>query len=198
VGAFSYHLARLAGVEDKEARLLQDAATLHDIGKLAVDSGIVHKNGALTKWELKKMKKHPLYGAKMLQHSELPLFKVASIVALQHHEKWDGSGYPHGLKKENIHLYGRIVAIADVFDALSFKRSYKDKWNMEEVLRFMKEMSGKHFDPNLIEIFFDNIEIFLNIYDEHCHNIEIKQQKKSFFHWIKKSAISTLHLEQLR
>jgi putative two-component system response regulator len=198
VGEFSYHLAKLAGLHEKEARLLQDAATLHDIGKLAVDNAIVHKNGILTSKELKEMKKHPIYGAKMLQHSELPLFKTASIVALEHHEKWDGSGYPKGLKKGKIHIYGRIVAIADVFDALSFKRSYKDKWDIQEVLNFMQEMSGKHFDPNLIEIFFDNIDIFLNIYDEHHQKVVPQKGKKSLFGWLKKSALSGLNLEGLR
>jgi len=167
VSEFTYILAKLYGIDDKEAKILKNAASLHDIGKIAVRDNILHKNGVLNKNELTEMKQHAQMGAKMLSHSELPLFKAATIVCLNHHEKWDGSGYPNSLKGEDIHIYGRIVALADVFDALSFKRSYKNAWSQEEVLKFIKDMSAKHFDPKLVDIFFDNIDKFLEIYDSH-------------------------------
>jgi len=167
VSEFTYMLSKLQGLDSKEAKLLKDASALHDIGKLGIRDNILHKNGTLSNSEYKEMQKHVELGASMLEHSSLPLFKVAKIVAEQHHEKWDGSGYPKKLKGEKIHIYGRIVAIADVFDALSFKRSYKDSWSPEEVLVYIKDMRGKHFDPHLIDLFFENIDGFLDIYNIH-------------------------------
>jgi len=165
VSKFSHLLAKLSGMSAEEASLLKNAASLHDIGKIAIPSNIVHKGGALTKAEFKEMKKHASLGFNMLQNSSLPLFKAAKIVAKEHHEKYDGSGYPEGLKGEEIHIYGRIVALADVFDALMFKRSYKKEWSTEKTLAHIQRMSGKHFDPTLVKIFFDNIDSFLKIYN---------------------------------
>lgn len=169
VSDFTFKLATLYGMDLVEAKLLKDAATLHDIGKLGVSDDILHKKASLSKSEFKQIKKHPKIGEEMLEHSNLPLFKAAKIVALEHHEKYDGSGYPNGLKGESIHIYGRIVAIADVFDALSYSRSYKKGWSKEDILRHFKDMKGKHFDPILIDIFFKNVNDFLDIY-----NIQIK------------------------
>jgi len=165
VSQFSYLLAKLFGMSVDEASLLKNAASLHDIGKIAIPSHILHKDGSLTKSEYKEMRKHASLGSTILENSSLPLFKAAKIVAAQHHEKYDGSGYPKGLKGEEIHIYGRIVALADVFDALMFKRSYKDEWSTEETLAHIKKMSGKHFDPLLVKIFFENIDAFLEIYN---------------------------------
>jgi putative nucleotidyltransferase with HDIG domain len=189
VAAFTYKLATLYGLDENEANLLKDASFLHDIGKIAIPDSILHKNGVLTKGEYKKMKEHAALGAEMLKHSHLPLFKAAKIVAEQHHEKYDGTGYPKGLQGENIHIYGRIVAIADVFDALAFKRAYKEKWEESEVLAYMKDMSGKHFDPKLIELFFDNIDEFLKIYNLHVQKIELDKKynvktRKSIMEWL--------------
>jgi len=172
VTLFTYKLALLSGMSIEEAKLLKDASSLHDIGKLGISHTILHKNGVLSSSEYKEMQKHVQLGASMLKRSSLPLFKVAKIVAEQHHEKYDGSGYPNKLKGDDIHIYGRIVAIADVFDALSFRRSYKNSWSKEEVLVYIKDMSGKHFDPKLIDLFFENIDGFLEIY-----NIQIKKEK---------------------
>ncbi len=165
VTEFTYKLAKLYGMDDQEAKMLKDASSLHDIGKLGVRDNILHKRDKLTKKEYKEMQKHVVFGVDMLKYSELPLFKAATIVVNQHHEKYDGTGYPHKLKGTNIHIYGRIVALADVFDALLNKRSYKEKWTQQEVISYIKDMSGKHFDPNLINIFTKNIDVFLNIYD---------------------------------
>jgi len=174
VTEFTYKLAQLSGMDKEEAKLLKDASSLHDIGKLGIKDSILHKNDVLSKKEFKEMKMHPVLGANMLKDSSLPLFKAATIVAKQHHEKYDGSGYPIGLKGKRIHIYGRIVAIADVFDALSFKRSYKDNWSTEEVLVYFQDMRGKHFDPVLIDLFFENVDDFLDIY-----NIQIEKEKLS-------------------
>jgi len=185
VSEFSYRLAQLTGMKESEALFLKDAASLHDVGKLAIPTNILHKHGKLDAKELKVMKKHAALGGDMLRNSKLPLFKVAFIVANQHHEKYDGSGYPNGLKGNKIHIYGRIVAIADVFDALLFKRAYKKQWSVEEVLVYIKEMSGSHFDPDLIALFFKNINLFLDIY-----NVEIQKQKlKEELNAVKKNKI---------
>jgi putative two-component system response regulator len=189
VAEFTYKLALLYGIEHKEAELLKNASFLHDIGKLGIAGEVLHKNAKLTKKEFKEIKKHPDYGANMLKHSQLPLFKAARIVAQEHHEKYDGTGYPKQLRGENIHIYGRIVAIADVFDALSFKRSYKDKWSLEEVILYMKEMSGRHFDPKLIDLFIDNVDDFLKIYNICSEKIELDKKynqktRKGLLKWI--------------
>ncbi len=194
VTEFTYLLGTLAGLEKKEALVLRDAASLHDVGKLGIRDSILHKQGKLTNAEYKIMKKHVDHGVKMLEKSNLPLFKIAKIVAGEHHEKYDGTGYPLGLKGEQIHIYGRIVAIADVFDALSFKRAYKDSWTTNDVLSYMKEMSGTHFDPKLIEIFFDNIDEFLKIYDIHNHKIELDKK----FNQKKRNKIMNWLLQELR
>ena len=178
VSEFTYILAKHYGLEEAEARLLKNAASLHDIGKIAVKDHILHKAGSLSKSEFKEMKKHAAMGADMLSHSKLPLFKIAATVSLHHHEKWDGSGYPNSLKGEQIHIYGRIVALADVFDALSFKRAYKNAWTQEEVLKFIKNMRGKHFDPVLVDIFFKNLDDFLEIYHTHKQQHPVEENEK--------------------
>lgn len=172
VAEFTYLLAILYGMDKKEALILKNASSLHDIGKLGVLDKILHKEGTLTNKEYEEMKKHASLGADMLKHSELPLFKTATIVCMHHHEKYDGSGYPNALKGKNIHIYGRIVAIADVFDALSFQRSYKKPWSTEEVVEYILGMKAKHFDPNLINLFYENVNLFLKIY-----NLEVKKTK---------------------
>ena len=158
VAEFTYKLAILYGMDKKEATMVKNASSLHDIGKIGVPNDILHKESSLSNKEFKEIKKHAALGAQMLSNSKLPLLKTASIVSMQHHEKYDGTGYPNGLKGEDIHIYGRIVAIADVFDALSFKRSYKDSWTQDEVLKYIQKMSGKQFDPLLVDIFFKNID----------------------------------------
>ncbi|WP_373072389.1 HD-GYP domain-containing protein [Sulfurimonas sp.] len=180
VGEFAYKLGLLYGLKKYEAIRLKHAAYMHDIGKLSISDSILHKNGILNKKERKEMNKHAKAGADMLGKSELPLFKTASIVCEQHHEKYDGTGYPHGLKASDIHIYGRIVAIADVFDALLFRRSYKESWHIQKVLDHLKDMRGKHFDPKLIDLFFNNLEDFLEIYQIELEKVNLKRKKKFF------------------
>jgi len=191
VSEVTYLLSKLYGLSEEESTILKDASTLHDIGKLGISNNIVHKKGTLTDAEFKEMKKHPLIGAKMLSNTNLPLFNVASIVSMQHHEQYNGMGYPKGLKGKDIHIYGRIVALADVFDALLFKRSYKESWTQEKVLQYIKKLRGIYFDPTLIDIFFANADQFLAIYDERLDKvISIEKEQGHFInkisHFIKK------------
>jgi HD-GYP domain-containing protein (c-di-GMP phosphodiesterase class II) len=133
---------------------LQLAAPMHDIGKLGVPDAILKKPGKLSDEEWTEMKRHPLYGAEILKGSDNELLRMSQRVALSHHEWWDGSGYPHGLKREEIPIEGRIVTLADVFDALTSKRCYKPAFDIEESLRIVREGSGQHFDPALVDAFF--------------------------------------------
>ncbi len=163
VAEYSYLMAKLAEVSEDEQEILYATAPMHDIGKLAIPESILHKPGKLTPEEFEIMKTHAQRGADMFADSDRPFMKAARIVASQHHENFDGTGYPNGLKGEDIHIYGRIVALADVFDALSVERVYKPAWPMDRILAYMQEESGKKFDPSLITIFFDNLDEFLKI-----------------------------------
>ncbi|MFY9080802.1 HD domain-containing protein [Aliarcobacter butzleri] len=109
------------------------------------------------------MKKHCVIGYNILKNSKREILKAAAIVAMQHHEKWDGSGYPRGLKEEEIHIYGRITAVADVFDALGSDRCYKKAWENEKIFELFRNEKAKHFDPKLVDLFFDNIDKFIEI-----------------------------------
>ncbi len=174
---YSELLAQLYGLNKEECELILYAAPLHDIGKVGIPDKILLKPGRFEENEFEIMKLHSSIGAKMLEGSdEYPVLKAGSIIALDHHEKWDGSGYPNAKKGEDIHLYARIVAIADVFDALSSKRCYKEPMPLDRVLEIMKEDAGTHFDSQLIELFLDNLDQFLKIKeryqdDETAHTI---------------------------
>jgi len=161
VAEYSLILARLYGLSLKESLLIKNASPMHDIGKVGIPDHILHKTGKLTPQEYETMKTHAEIGYKMLKHSQRSILKAASILAYEHHEKWDGTGYPRGLKGEEIHIYGRITAIADVFDALGSERVYKKAWPLKKILAFFEEEKGKHFDPYLTELFLDNLEHFL-------------------------------------
>ena len=150
-------------LSDDEIKIIFLAAPLHDIGKVLIDDSILHKEGPLTKEEFCVMKEHSSYAHKILSRSQTKLIRAASVIAHEHHENWDGSGYPRGLSGENIHLYGRIVAIADVVDALTHKRVYKEAWSLERVQEFMLENSGLKFEPVLVDIFISNIDEFKKI-----------------------------------
>jgi len=134
------------------------ASAMHDIGKIGVPDSILLKPGKLTDSEWQIIKMHPAIGKKMLQNSRSPLIKLAEIIAYTHHEKWDGSGYPEGLKEKEIPLEGRIVAIADVFDALTSKRPYKEAFPISKSVKIMMNSCGSHFDPELLKIFLDNLD----------------------------------------
>ncbi|MFD1382704.1 two-component system response regulator [Rhodanobacter aciditrophus] len=128
------------------------ASPMHDVGKIGVSDTILLKPGKLDAEEWEIMKKHTLYGAEILSQDSDPMLKMAHSIALTHHEKWDGTGYPYGLTGDKIPLEGRIVALADVIDALLSKRPYKEAWSLEKTVAHLKEQSGKHFDPKLVEL----------------------------------------------
>jgi len=166
VGLFSYLLARLAGLDEEEAGIVRMAAPLHDVGKIAVPDAILNKTGKLTPEERVIMETHARIGHQILGKSQRRIFKAAAIIAHQHHERWDGKGYPRGLAGEQIHLYGRIVALADVFDALYHERVYKPAFPLEKCLDIIRAERGRHFDPRLVDLFVANVDRFLEALGE--------------------------------
>jgi len=163
VAEYSELLAKLYGLDEKEAQKLKMASPMHDIGKVGIPDAILNAPRKLTNEEFEVMKTHAQLGYDMLKHSTKPILQAAAIVAGQHHEKYDGSGYPRGLKGENIHIYGRITAVADVFDALGSERVYKKAWELEKILALFQEEKGKQFDPKLIDLFVQHLDQFLYI-----------------------------------
>jgi len=167
ISKLSAHLAKLLGLGIKEIELIENASKLHDIGKVGIADKILQKPGKLTKEEFDIMKQHTTIGAKILSGAEsIELIETSKIIALEHHEKYDGSGYPYGKSGDNIHLYAYIVSIADVFDALASKRVYKEAMPITEVIKIMQEGSGKQFNPEILTIFFNNIDSFIKIREE--------------------------------
>lgn len=161
---YSRLIAAELGLSPDEQEIILDAAPMHDIGKVATPDAVLLKPGKLTESEFLVMKQHAENGYTILSDSESRLIAVAATMALTHHEKFDGSGYPKGLKGEDIPLYGRIVAVADVFDALTSPRPYKRAWTLEEASQFLKENSGSHFDPQCVEAFFNVWDAVLAIH----------------------------------
>lgn len=136
---------------------------MHDIGKIGIADSILQKPGKLTDEEFDTMRNHPQIGADIIGEVDSELLRLAKSVALTHHEKWDGSGYPNKLKGEDIPLEGRIVALADVFDALTSKRPYKDAWTVDKTMALIRSESGKHFEPKLVELLEQCLPDFLEI-----------------------------------
>ena len=161
VAEYSLILARLYGLSLEESLLIKNASPMHDIGKVGIPDAILNKPGRFTPEEFAIMKTHAEIGYKMLKHSNRSILKAAAILAYEHHERWDGNGYPRGLKGEEIHIYGRITAIADVFDALGSDRVYKKAWPLKKILKLFEEERGKQFDPVLTDLFLNNLEHFL-------------------------------------
>ncbi len=157
VAEYSYILAIKAGLSEEEASILKLASPMHDIGKVGIPDNILNKPGKLTFEEFEIMKTHAQLGFEMLRHSKKPILQAASIVSREHHEKYNGLGYPRGLKEKEIHIFARITAVADVFDALGSDRVYKKAWDDEKIFKLFNEEKGKHFDPDIIELFFENI-----------------------------------------
>ena len=160
---YARQLALAAGFSEAQAEDLLNAAPMHDVGKIGIPDAILQKPGKLDADEWQVMRSHAEIGAAIIGEHAGGLLKMARTIALTHHEKWDGSGYPNGLKGEEIALEGRIVAIADVFDALTSERPYKRAWTVEEAIATMRRDSGVHFDPELIELFIANLPAMLEI-----------------------------------
>ncbi|MAC83335.1 MAG: two-component system response regulator [Arcobacter sp.] len=165
VSHYSKLLAKEYGLSEKEQDLIFHAAPFHDLGKVGIEDKILLKPGRLDENEFEIMKTHALIGYEILKDSKSDYLKAGATIALHHHEKFDGSGYPKGSKADDIHIYGRIVAIADVFDALTSHRPYKKAWDFEKALEFLQEESSKHFDPDLVDLFVKNIEEVSKIYN---------------------------------
>ena len=153
IGLLAEHLARAAGLSESEAETLRHAAVLHDVGKIGVPDRVLLKPGRLDEEEWRIMRTHAEIGSSMLSGSPSPLVQLGEEVARTHHERWDGSGYPAGLRGEEIPLAGRIVAICDVFDALRSRRPYKAPWTLDEALAEIAAQRGRHFDPALVDLF---------------------------------------------
>lgn len=166
VSGYSVLIAKHLKLSEEEQQILYFSAPLHDIGKVGTPDHILLKPGRLEDHEMEIMREHALIGADILEDTISPYLQAGHIIALSHHEKYDGSGYPKGLKGEDIPLYGRIVAIADVFDALTSVRPYKKAWSFEEAQEFLEQNSGNHFDPKLIKVFIDNISEARAIYTQ--------------------------------
>ncbi|MFW5500571.1 MULTISPECIES: HD-GYP domain-containing protein [unclassified Maridesulfovibrio] len=160
---YSRILAEKIGLDAETVQLIHTSSPMHDIGKIGIPDSILLKPGKLTAEEWEVMKSHAVIGGNILSMGSSDYIGMGSVIALSHHEKWDGSGYPSGLSGEDIPLPGRICAVADVFDALTSKRPYKEPFSVEKSLEIMKEGRGTHFDPKLIDLFFENIEKILYI-----------------------------------
>lgn len=166
VGAMCYELARLAGLPEDEASLVRMASPMHDVGKIGIPDSILNKPGKLTDEEYTVMKGHAEIGYGILRGSERPLLKAAAVIAREHHERWDGKGYPRRLRGREIHVFGRIVAIIDVFDAIFCDRVYRPALPLNRVLSIISEERGNHFEPRLVDLFLQNLDLFLNIMDQ--------------------------------
>lgn len=161
-------LGHAEGMNESEVELLLNASPMHDIGKIGIPDHILLKPGKLESNEWEIMKTHVTIGADILSGDDSDLLIMARDIAITHHEKWDGSGYPNGLKGEKIPLVGRITAIADVFDALTSVRPYKKAWPISEAVEYIKGESGKHFDPYLVERFIENLPAIEKIKEDYA------------------------------
>lgn len=164
---YSRAIAEALNFNEEDAEIIELASPLHDIGKIGIPDSILLKKGPLDADELIIMRKHPLIGYEILQDSPSKYLQKGGEIALSHHEKFDGSGYPYGLKGHDIPLSARIVAVADVFDALTSVRPYKEAWTIDKALEYISNESGKHFDPELVTIMLSMRSVIEKIYKEH-------------------------------
>lgn len=174
---YSRHIARVLGLSIEQQELLLEAAPMHDIGKVGTPDLILLKPGKLTPDEFSIMKQHAVIGYEVLNTASSHMLKVAAEIAHTHHEKFDGSGYPRGLKGEDIPLFGRIVAVADVFDALTSERPYKKAWSIEKATELLRDGMGAHFDPSCVAAFFSDFDDVLAIKNQFVdEEIEIRDR----------------------
>ncbi len=158
-------IAASYGLEENDMELLKMVAPMHDVGKIGIPESILCKKGPLTGEEFDIIKTHCDIGGSILSDSDTTLIETSRIIALQHHEKWNGKGYPIGLSGESIHCYARIAAAADVFDALTSKRPYKEAWDVNRAIALMQTESGEHFDPKVIDAFMNVIDDIIKVYE---------------------------------
>ena len=158
IADYSAVIAEGLGLPPEEVEIIRFASPMHDVGKVMLPDAILKKEGKLTDDEREYMKRHPEVGAKIFRHSKTPMMKACEIIAISHHERYDGTGYPKGLKGEKIPLYGRIVALADCFDAYTSRRTYKEAYDFAKAVGMVKERIGTHFDPTVVMAFMKNID----------------------------------------
>lgn len=166
IALYSRKLAMLAGLDTEAIELITVASPMHDIGKIAIPDLILNKPGKLNEDEWAIMKTHAEEGYRLLNHSHFTALQASAEIAISHHEKWDGSGYPKGLAGEQIPMMGRIVALVDVFDALLSRRAYKEGWPMERVIDEIKRLRGSQFDPRLVDLMLEHIGLFHGIFTQ--------------------------------
>ncbi len=171
---YSMALARAIGMNEMECDVILNASPLHDIGKIGIPDRILLKQGKLSNNEWEIMKRHTLIGVRILEGGHCEYLDAAQTIALTHHEKWDGSGYPNRLAGEDIPLMGRIVAVCDVFDALTSERPYKKAWSTDDTLEYLEKEKGKHFDAYLVDCFLGIIPELLKIKAKYAEGREIE------------------------
>jgi response regulator RpfG family c-di-GMP phosphodiesterase len=170
VALYSEVLGKKLNFDEYKLSMLKTSSVLHDLGKIAIDDQILNKPAKLSDEEFELIKTHTTRGYEILKNSQTELLKMAATIAYTHHENWDGSGYPCGLQKEQIPLEGRVVAICDVFDALTYNRCYKKAWSADEAANFIKEQKAKKFDPKLVDIFFESFDEIMTIFRNYSEN----------------------------
>jgi len=173
VGEYASILSRAYGLPEEESDIITTAAPMHDVGKIAIPDAILSKPGLLTPEERTLMQRHTIVGKEILGSSDRPLLRAAAVIAFEHHERWDGKGYPLGKSGSDISLSGRIVAICDVFDALYNKRVYKDAWPLDKVLDLFRKESGGAFEPQLVDLLFGNLDAILEITRRYTDEAEV-------------------------
>jgi response regulator RpfG family c-di-GMP phosphodiesterase len=177
VAEYARLLALKYGLSEEEAEMLKLASTPHDLGKIGIPDAILNKPGPLSPEEYNIIKTHVYRGYELLIRSSSPIIRAAAQIVLQHHERWDGQGYPQGLQGEEIHIHGRIIGVADVFDALSNKRVYHEAWSWDAVFSHFVEQRGKHFDPKLVDILLVNQQEFKSIWERYnSHPVEMEKR----------------------
>lgn len=172
VSAYAHFIALKYGINDRDAEKLALAAPMHDVGKIGIEDVILKKKGKLDPEERAKMCEHALIGGQILGSQKSEILQCAKLIAEQHHEKWDGSGYPLGLAGDDIHIFARIVAVADVFDALTSKRPYKEAWPFEKAMALIKAERGHHFDPVIADIFVSSADEIIAIRESYTEEFE--------------------------
>ncbi len=173
VGAYAYLLAIAYGIDKREAELLMLASPMHDVGKIGIEDKILKKPGRLDDAERAAMNDHAVIGADIIGDQNSEVLRYAKIVAIEHHEKWNGKGYPNGIAGEDIHLFARIVAIADVFDALTSERPYKKPWPFEKAMNLLIEEKGQHFDEKLVDLFVEHTDEVKAIMEKYKETFDV-------------------------
>jgi response regulator RpfG family c-di-GMP phosphodiesterase len=177
VGLLSRLLAKSEGEDEQSQNLIYYASPLHDIGKLGISDRILLKPGKLTDEEFEIIKTHTQIAYEILKDTQSHFLQAGATIALTHHEKYDGTGYPHALKGNDIPLYGRIVGLVDVFDALTSKRPYKEPWPIEKAVDLIKSEKNNHFDPIIVDLFIEHIDEVKTIYETHKDNWAVLSKK---------------------